>query len=70
MTFDPHHRSDPEAPDEDVQEQEETVDAEPDADPEAGAAPREPAPVLRDPEVPEADALEQALDVPYDDEYG
>jgi hypothetical protein len=65
MTFDPHHRSDPEAPEEDVLEQEEPADPADDT----GTA-REPASVTRDPEVPEADALEQAVDVPYDDEYG
>jgi hypothetical protein len=66
MTFDPHRRSDPEAPDEDVLEQEEPVDPEPGTGPVAPL----PASALRDPEVPEADALEQAVDVPYDDEYG
>ncbi len=65
MTFDPHRRVDPEAPEADLQEQEEPVEPEPE-----GETAAEPAPVLRDPEVPEADALEQALDVPYDDEYG
>jgi acetoacetyl-CoA synthetase len=64
MTFDPHPRSDPEAPEADVLEQEEPVEPQGDTGtvvPDAS--------VFRDPEVPEADALEQAVDVPYDDEY-
>jgi hypothetical protein len=66
MTIDPNRRSDPEAPEADVLEQEEPVEPEPDD----GTAVRGPGSITRDPEVPEADAIEQALDVPYDDEYG
>jgi hypothetical protein len=64
MTFDPHPRSDPEAPEADVLEQAEPVEPQPDTGTVVPGTS-----VLRDPEVPEADALEQAVDVPYDDEY-
>jgi hypothetical protein len=58
--------SDPEAPPDDVLEQEQEVDETEDDETVVAEVPA----WERDPEVPEADAYEQALDVPYgDDEY-
>jgi hypothetical protein len=66
MTPERHVSSDPEAPPDDVLEQEQEVDDTDEDEPIVAEAP----PWERDPEVPEADAYEQALDVPYgDDEY-
>jgi hypothetical protein len=56
-----HGPTDPEAPEDDVLEQEQEVDPEV---PEDTAIRLE----LRDPEVPEADAYEQGQEVPYSDE--
>jgi hypothetical protein len=56
-----HHPTDPEAPEDDVLEQEQEVEPE---DPEE----RVPTLELRDPEVPEADAYEQHQEIPYGDE--
>ena len=61
-----HRPSDPEAPDDAIEEADPAGEG-PDDDVAVSAAPTT---ALRDPEVPEADALEQARDVPYDDDYG
>jgi hypothetical protein len=60
MASEVHRVSDPEAPDDALVEAGDDV-----------ALIAVPSSALRDPEVPEADALEQARDIPYDDdEYG
>jgi hypothetical protein len=61
-----HRPSDPEAPDDAIEEADLSGEAADDDVPLSAG----PTTVRRDPEVPEADALEQARDVPYDDEYG
>jgi hypothetical protein len=61
MTPELHGPTDPEAPEEDVLEQE--MEVEPEVP--NGATPRF---ELRDPETPEADAYEQGQEVPYGDE--
>ena len=59
MVSEVHRVSDPEAPDDALVEADDDL-----------AVIAVPTSALRDPEVPEADALEQARDLPYDDEYG